>query len=113
MITVIETFNLQKYVFAPCEDDPAAWAKEEGPIRKEGVKVSNKVSIYDHVLFEDEWLDVPTIGGGLCEEGPAGCEDGALYEEGPPATDIRSVTFVSEAHDDVQHVNLTHWTAES
>lgn len=54
MITVIETFNLQKYVFAPCEDDPAAWAKEEGPIRKEGVKVSNKVSIYDHVLFEDE-----------------------------------------------------------
>lgn len=54
MITVIETFNLQIYVFAPCEDDPAAWAKEEGRIRKEGVKVSNKVSIYDHVLFEDE-----------------------------------------------------------
>ena len=54
MITVIETFNLQIYVFAPCEDDPAAWAKDEGPIRKEGVKVSNKVSIYDHVLFEDE-----------------------------------------------------------
>jgi hypothetical protein len=54
MITVIETFNLQIYVFAPCEDDPAAWAQEEGPIRKEGVKVSNKVSIYDHVLFEDE-----------------------------------------------------------